>query len=175
MELRLVESNDFCAGLRSTGSHPDHVVVQAFCQCGWTGPTHPWLPGAGDDERDELAAHIAATGHHPFTWGVPTPDAYHGACGHFHDLNDACPVPADSPRGRLQRITAELEAWLHDQEAQALIGARLAGCTWTDIASAVGVTVDDATRRWGPMIGRYERAGLLDPDPSPTAAPQSGP
>jgi hypothetical protein len=193
MGVRLVASNHFRGGMRAAGSHPDHLVVQAFCQCGWTGRRLPWQPGAGDAERAELAAHIAASGHQEFTWGVPAPDGYHGACGHFHDLNDACPVPAHSPQGRLQRITtgstltrpdraadrlaavAELRAWLDDQQTQAIIGARMAGCTWSDMADAAGVTADEARRRWGPMIGRYEQAGLLDHDPYPTDRPPTRP
>jgi hypothetical protein len=186
MGLRLIPSVDAHGGLRSSGSHRCHIIVEAFCQCGWVGPAHPWQPGAGLAEREELAAHLADSGHHEFPIGVPPPEGYHYACSHFHQLNDACPIPADSARGRIERITvgstlgrpdraldrlaaiAEVDTWLGDQEKEAVLGARIARCTWAEIGDAVGVTGDDARRRWGPMIARYERAGLLDADPSPT-------
>jgi hypothetical protein len=163
-------------------------VVRAFCQCGWTGTAHHWGPGARHDEEDELAAHVADSGHREFATGVPAPDGYHDACGHFHELNDACPIPANSPRGRIERVTvgstlgrpdraldrltaiADLHAWLTEQEQQAIIGARMARCTWAEIGQALGVADGDAKRRWGPMIDRYEQAGLLDGDRSPTEA-----
>jgi hypothetical protein len=96
--------DDLHGGLRSTGRLPLHLQVQAFCQCGWTGLKRPWDRDAGDAERAELAAHLADSDHRKIPIGVPTPDGYHQACGHFHQLNDACPVPPDSPRGLLQRI-----------------------------------------------------------------------
>ena len=104
MELRAVQPDDLHGGLRSTGSHRLHLQVHAFCQCGWTGPQRPWDSLAGDAERAELAAHLADSGHREFPIGVPPPEGYHHACGHFHGLNDACPVPADSPAGVLERI-----------------------------------------------------------------------
>ncbi|HEX3539378.1 MAG TPA: hypothetical protein VHT75_02935 [Acidimicrobiales bacterium] len=179
-------SSDAHGGLRSSGSHQSHIIVGAFCRCGWVGPSHPWCPGANRAEQEELAAHLADSGHHEYRIGVPPPEGYHYACGHFHQLNDACPIAADSSRGRVERITvgstlgrpdraldrlaaiAELNTWIGDQEKEAVIGARLTRCTWAEIGDAVGVTEEDAQHRWGPMIARYERSGLLDADRSPT-------
>jgi hypothetical protein len=133
MVLRSLPPDDLHGGLRSTG-HPLHLQVHALCQCGWTGPKWPWDHDAGDAERADLAAHLADSGHRMFPIGVPTPDGYHQSCGHFHQLNDHCPVPPGSPRGLLQRIAGgstigrrdqaldrltavdELRAWLDDQE-----------------------------------------------------------
>jgi hypothetical protein len=180
MVPRGVQSDDLAGGLRSTGGHPLHIQVQAFCQCGWTGPTRCWGSATPAAERADLAAHLAATGHQLFPIGMPTADGYHQACGHFHQLNDACPVPADSPRGRLERITGastlcqpdraldrlaaigQLRAWLDDEEQQAAIGARMACCTWTEMGEAVGSTPQAARARWGRLIARCEQAGLLD-------------
>jgi hypothetical protein len=36
--------------------------------------------------------------------GVPAADGLHLACGHFHDFEDSCPAPVDSPPGRLERV-----------------------------------------------------------------------
>jgi hypothetical protein len=90
MELRSVRPDELHGGLSATGSYPLHVRVQAFCQCGWTGPTHPWDSAARAAERAELTAHLASSGHRPFPDSLPPPDGYHLACGHFHHLNDCC-------------------------------------------------------------------------------------
>jgi hypothetical protein len=180
MTVRRVRADELHGGLRSTGSHPHHLAVHAFCQCGWTGPTHPWDAGAADLERAELAAHLADSGHTAFPDDA---DGYHSyGCGHFHELNDACPYRPDSPAGQLRRITTgstlghpdraldrltaieALRAWLDDQEKEAAIGARLSRCTWNEMGAAIGATRQAAWNRWGQMINRYENAGVLPAD-----------
>jgi hypothetical protein len=181
MKLRPVKPDELHGGLSATGSLPLHIRVQAFCQCGWTGPTHPWDSAARAAERAELTAHMASSGHRPFPDSLPPPDGYHVACGHFHDLNDCCPLPVDSPAGRLRRITtgstlgyperaldrlaavAGMQVWIAEEEAQAVIGARTAGCTWAHMCAAIGSDRGAATDRWGQLIARYEHAGLLPP------------
>jgi hypothetical protein len=177
--LRTVKPEELHGGLRSTGSHPLHVAVQAFCQCGWVGRHHPWDDQARAAEEAELDAHLAATGHTAFPSDT---DGLHSfGCGHFHELNDVCPYPLDSPAGRLRRITTgstldhpdraldrlsaieALRAWLDEQEQEAAIGARLSGCTWADMGVAIGATRQAAWNRWGQMIGRYEQAGVIRP------------
>lgn len=183
MSLRSVQPDELHGGLRSTGRDPLHLTVGAFCQCGWSGPTHPCAAGARDTERAELVAHLADSGHQPFPDDA---DGYHQACGHFHDLNDTCPYNPDSPAGQLRRITngctlghpeqaldrltaiEQLRAWLDDEEKQAAIGARLTRCTWNEMGHAIGATRQAAWNRWGPMIARYENAGILDPEPPTT-------
>ena len=55
-------SDDCHGGLRSTGSHQLHIVVQAFCQCGRTGMTGDEWP----DTKSVVEAHalprLAAVG-----------------------------------------------------------------------------------------------------------------
>lgn len=183
MVLRAVRPDEFHGGLRATGSHPLHLRVQAFCQCGWTGPNRPWDGDAHAAEQCDLTAHMTTSGHQRFGEGLPPPDGYHVACGHFHDLNDCCPAPLSSPAGRLRRITTgstlghpdravdriaaiwETRLWLEDEEAQAAIGARMAGCTWAQMGKAIGGDGPAATERWGQMIARYENAGILKPGP----------
>jgi hypothetical protein len=137
-----------------------------------------------------LDSHGRQTGHRPFPHdSIPDVDGYHQRCGWFHGFQDACPIPPDSPSGQLARIAGvatltdpdpsldrlaairQLRAWLDDQQLQAIIAARLASCPWPDIARAVGVTTQAASAQWGILIGRYEAAGLLTPDP-PTGANQ---
>ncbi len=152
----------------------------AFCQWGWNGPSHPGGDaGAVDGESADLAAHLAASGHQPFADGVPALDGYHQACGHFHDLNCCCPAPPDSPTGRLRRVTsggtlghperaldrlaalAEMRVWLDDQEAAAVIGARMAGCTWAQMGQTIGGDGETVRDRWGQMIAPFALVGLL--------------
>jgi hypothetical protein len=183
MVLRSVQPDDFHGGLRATGSHPLHLAVHAFCQCGWTGPTHPWGPGVADLEAAELAGHLTESSHQPFPDDA---DGYHSyGCGHFHQLNDTCPYPPDSPAGQLRRITTgptlghpqraldrltaieQLRTWLNDQEKEAAIAARLTRCTWNEMGRAIGATRQAAWNRWGQMINHYENAGVLPPEPVP--------
>ena len=106
------------------------------------------------------------------------PEVHH-ACGVAHKLNEDCHVPLDSPRGMLQRalfststdpvraldrITAidELRRRLEEEEKMAVIGARRARCTWTEIGAAIGTSRQGAFNRWGDMVRRFENAGLLD-------------
>lgn len=169
-------------GFRSAG-HKRHIEVQAWCQCGWSGPRRQLRPGARAAEGADLTAHLVATGHQEFPVGVPSPDGYHPACGHFHTLDDACPVPAVKPPARLprtavaagtehsralERLTAieELREWLDDQEQQAAIGARMARCSWTEMGQAIGASKQAAWNRWGKMVARYETTALAEPESS---------
>jgi hypothetical protein len=170
------------SGLRSRGGASDNIEVSAWCQCGWMGTVHRCrrnhLPRRLKKEFEaDRSGHEAATGH--IEDGSPPADAKHSACGFYHRLNDACPVPVDSPQGYLDRVidasttdptraldrlaaVHELRSWLDEQEVQAVIGTRHARCTWTEIGAAVGITKQAAWNRWGQMIGRYETAGLLE-------------
>jgi excisionase family DNA binding protein len=49
---------------------------------------------------------------------------------------------------------------MDDQQLQAFIGARLTGCSWSDIAHAVGVTAQTPAPDGDPSFPRYEAAGL---------------
>ena len=186
VDLHAVRPDEVHGALSSTG-HGSSVTVGAWCQCGWAGPRRVWQPGAERAERADLDGHLAVTGHTSFPDGVPGPDGLHVACGHFHDLQDDCPAPADSPRGRLNRAmqpvlndrTAaidrlaaidELRTWLDEQEAMAVIGARMARATWAEMGAAVGTSRQGAHNRWGATVKRYEQAGFLDPDPAPDPA-----
>jgi hypothetical protein len=178
-------------GRRSQGPTWSAIHVQAFCQCGWATSWQPWAsnpaaaPAAIHMIDAALEDHSRQIGHQRFPHdGIPEVDGYHQRCGWFHDFQDACPIPPDSPAGQitricglpthgdpmrsLDRLTAiqQLQTWLDDQQLQAIIGARLTGCAWPDIAAAVGVTTQHATAKWGALIGRYEAAGLLTPDRS---------
>jgi hypothetical protein len=112
----------------------------------------------------------------------------HLACGHPHRLNDECVVPADSPRGRLNRAlyststdparaldrlaaVEELQKLLKDQEHQAVLGARMAGCSWIEMGEAIGWTRRRAHARWGEMVRRFEAGGLLRAEELPAPAP----
>jgi hypothetical protein len=146
-------------------------------------------PGAASaavsEISDALAEHQVSTGHHLYRGdGVSEPDGYHQACGWFHAFQDCCPAPPTSPTGRVSRTCAalslkgkaaaldqiaaiaELREWLDEQQTHGIIRARIAGCAWTDIAAAGATDAGDVQRRWGPMIRRYEAAGLLKPPPT---------
>jgi hypothetical protein len=182
------------SGRRSQGSTWSAISVQGFCQCGWHTSWYPWATAAATDARTSinfaLDDHYRRTGHQQFRHdGVPEVDGYHQRCGWFHDFQAACPAPPDSSTGRINRIhdgpgfrdpersldrlsaIAEMRAWLEDQQTQAIIGARFAGCSWPDIAEASHVTIHDALAQWGPLIARYEAIGLLDPDAPNGAKP----
>lgn len=102
----------------------------------------------------------------------------HHACSTAHRLNDPCPVKPDSPRGMLNRaldatmadhdraldrIAAihQLRQFLDNEEKMAVIGARNARCTWAELGAAIGTSRQGAFNRWGEMVSRYEKAGLL--------------
>lgn len=82
--------------------------------------------------------------------------------------------PPDSPSGRLQRAynsadlhdaiaaVEELRADLDSQQLQLVIRARQGGTTWETIGTAIGTTRQGAFNRFGALVQRYERAGLLD-------------
>jgi hypothetical protein len=194
--LKLIRTATLHCGRRSRGHTWSAIHVQAFCQCGWATKWQPWASrpdtaaAAIDTTAAALDGHSRQTAHRPFPHdGIPDVDGYHQRCGWFHGFQDACPIPPDSAAGQMTRIGGvatlgdpvrsldrlaairQLHAWLDDQQLQAIIEARLAGCPWPDIARAVGVTTQDASPQWGSLIGRYEAAGLLTPDP-PTGANQ---
>lgn len=112
----------------------------------------------------------------------------HMACGHAHRLNDECVVPPDSPRGyldralyststdpvrALDRLAAlhQLQERLADEEKQAVLGARMAGCDWIQMGEAIGSGRRVAWARWGGLVRRFEAAGLLQPEQLPPPAP----
>ncbi len=66
--------------------------------------------------------------------------------------------------------TVQLRRWVTDIEIQAVIGARMARCTWAEIGTGAGTTKQGAYNRWGKMIDRYEAAGLL-PSEGAAASP----
>jgi hypothetical protein len=83
------------------------------------------------------------------------------------------PAILGNPLRSLDRLAGIrlLRTWKDNQELRAIIGARHAGWSWSDIADAVGVTTQDATAQSSALIGRYEAAGLLAPA-VPTCAQQ---
>ena len=125
-------------------------------------------------------------------WPRPKEPEVHQACGHAHRLNDDCTVPPDSARGLLQRalyststdperaldrLTAvhQLQERLEDEEKQAVLGARRAGCDWIQMGEAIGKTRGVAHARWGLLVRRFENAGLLAPQELPPPAPPIDP
>lgn len=189
---RSIQAHDLHAGRRAHGATWATTRVQAWCQCGWASPWRHWAQDpsttavVNEAVRADLADHHTSTGHTAFPAGQPQPPGYHQRCGWFHAFDDACPTPADSPAGRIQRVAQaslrnpvtaldrlaainELRAWLDDQEIQAVIGARMTRCRWESVALAAGITREHALDRWASQIARFEAAGLLEPDP-PAAA-----
>ena len=83
-------------------------------------------------------------------------------------------VAPDSPAGRLHRAynsadlddaiaaVEELRADLDHQQLQLVIRARQGGITWEAVGAAIGTTRQGAFNRFGALVQRYERAGLLD-------------
>lgn len=186
----------YVCGRCSRGGTWLSIEVRAFCECGWTTRWQHWAvpPGAASAAQSAingaLAEHDVNTGHHQYRGdGAPVPDGYHQACGWFHAFQDCCPAPPTSPTGRVSRTCAclsltgkaaaldqiaaiaELRVWLEEQQTNGIIRARIAGCAWTDIAAAGATDARDVQRLWGPMIRRYEAAGLLKPPP--TEEPES--
>lgn len=189
----------FYSKLRTRTGFPlrDDLMVFADCNCGWAGPIR-WCVGEiladeiGRSVRADRAGHEAATGHGEDPT-VGTEGRHEPGCGFYHRLGDRCPLPASSPSGMVHRVlrgtindrhaaidrlTAieELGAWLTEEEQKAVIGARLARATWTEMGRAVGITRQGAFNRWGATIKAYEAAGLLSPAPdAPAAVPPVDP
>ena len=183
-------------GRRSRGRSWSAIRFQAFCQCGWATSWQPWASGPAASVAIQtieaaLDGHRRQTGHVPFPHdSKPEVDGYHQCCGWFHGFQDACPSPPDSPAGHIARIDGAptlrdparsldrlaaiqtLRAWLDDQQLHAIIAARLAHCTWPDIAGALGFTAQEACAKWRALVGRYQAAGLLTPD-APADASQT--
>ncbi|HMG43924.1 MAG TPA: hypothetical protein VK611_21505 [Acidimicrobiales bacterium] len=122
----------------------------------------------------------------------PKEPEVHQACGHAHRLNDECPVPPDSARGLLQRAlyststdperaldrlcaVHQLQGRLNDEESEAVLGARMAGCTWIQMGEAIGSTRMLARARWAAMVRRFEAAGMLRPEQLPPPVPPRDP
>lgn len=166
--------------ITSRGRHTNSQIW-ASCECGWRmAPRRDLMTGLGE-VRAAVASHTAQTGHQEPT-GVPAPGDLHLACGVRHGLNDDCPRPPDSPTGLLYRIMGRstsgsperaldrlvavqaLKARLDQEELEAVIGGRMARCTWTEMGETLGISRQGAWNRWGEMVHRYEAVGLLDPD-----------
>ncbi len=162
---------DHVGVLKSLGRYSQQTVW-ATCHCGWAGPRHPHDRHSRQQALAELETHqhtIPARLDH---------DSAHWRCGWRHDQDDDCPVPPDSPTGQLARITVAtlghpentldalaaitaIPAWLDDQEAQTLIAAALNHLTWTQLADAAGISIDEARQRWEEQNARNQNAGLL--------------
>jgi len=154
--------------------------IWASCECGWRLAPRRDLMANLAEVRAAVVSHTAQTGHHEPA-GVPVSDDFHLACGVRHGLNDDCPRSPDSPAGVLFRIMGRpttgsperaldrmvavqaLKARLDQEEQDAVIGGRMARCTWAEMGQAVGTSRQGAWNRWGEMIHRYEAAGLLQP------------
>jgi hypothetical protein len=70
------------------------------------------------------------------------------------------------PSVALDRLAAvvELRDWLDEQQLMAVIGARMARCPWEDLGAAMDLTEPEVRCRFGPLMRRYEDAGLLPGD-----------
>lgn len=96
------------------------------------------------------------------------------------------PAPADSPQGLLERALRStvsdpsvaldrlaavdgLRQLLAGLEGRAVLGARLAGCSWAQMGAAVDVTSWQAYCRWREQVRRFEAAGLVEPEQLPPA------
>lgn len=193
---------EFCSKLRARSGAParDDLAVFADCNCGWAGPVR-WCDGqllppeVSAAVRADRAGHEADTGHGE-DLEVGAEGRHDFGCGFYHSLTGRCPLPPDSPAGRVHRVLRgtlanrhaaidrlaaidELRSWLATQEAEAVIGARLARATWAEMGSAVGVTRQGAFNRWGQTVKSYEDAGLLRvdaplPAPHPPVDPEAG-
>jgi hypothetical protein len=58
---------------------------------------------------------------------------------------------------------------LDGQQTEAVIGARMAGCTWQQMGAAVGLDAAGARNRWARLTAGYEAVGLLPADPAAPA------
>lgn len=176
-----VERLEAHSGLYARGSLD--VSVFPGCTCGWSGTVarlRRCIMPAGLRQRleAERAGHEQASGHGEDRTVVPVPTGLHLGCGFHHELNDDCPVGTDSPRGRLLRAieastsepsvaldrlaaVVELRDWLDEQQLMAVIASRMARCSWEDLATAMGLSEAEVRCRFGPLMRRYEVAGLL--------------
>ena len=187
---------EFFSKLRARSGVParDDLMVFADCNCGWSGPVR-WCDGqllpaeVAKAVRADRAGHEADTGHGTDP-EVGAEGRHDFGCGFYHELSGRCPLPPDSPAGRVQRVLQgtlgnrraaldrlaaidELRSWLADQETEAVIGARLGRATWAEMGTAVGITRQGAFNRWGQTVKAYEAAGLLHP--AATALPAHPP
>lgn len=90
-------------------------------------------------------------------------------------------APPDSPAGRLHRAynapdpleavvaVEELRADLEGHQLQLVLRARMGKVTWEAIGTALGTSRQGAFNRYGAVMQRYERAGLLDGGGEPVA------
>ncbi len=168
----------------------DDLMVFADCNCGWSGPVR-WCDGqlisaeTAAAVRAERAAHEAESGHGEDP-ELGAEGRHDFGCGFYHALAGRCPLPPDSPAGRVHRVLRgtlgnrhaaldrlvaidELRAWLAEAEPQAVIGARLERATWAEMGDAVGITRQGAFGRWGSIVKGYEAAGVLQAPPEPPA------
>ena len=58
----------------------------------------------------------------------------------------------------------ELRRLLDGEEHGAVIGARMVGCSWSELAGALGVGLAVVQARFGELVARHEAAGLLPGD-----------
>jgi hypothetical protein len=165
----------------------------AYCDCGWRSPCDSPEPGA---VRAAAEGHAAETGHHlhagPELAAYEPVGSWPHRCGWIHAWNDHCPVEAGPADGHMveplvRRVLAagagdvddrlhaagELRECVDELERQAVVGARLDGRTWSQIAEVYGhIGRREAQDRWGELITGMEKAGLLTaPLPAPPAAP----
>lgn len=82
--------------------------------------------------------------------------------------------PRDSPAGRLARAydvdaldalvaIEELRQDLEELEARQLVAAREARRTWAEIGAGVGLSRQAAWKRYGRLVDRLTREGLMEP------------
>lgn len=186
----------FYSKLRARSGVParDDLMVFADCNCGWAGPVR-WCDGQLISPETTAAVTADREGHEAATGHGQDPEVgaegrHDFGCGFYHGLTGRCPLPVDSPAGRVQRVLRsrlgnrhaaldalvaidELRAWLAEQEPQAVIGARIARATWAEMGEAVGITRQGAFNRWGAVVKGYEAAGVLEalPEPPEPATP----
>lgn len=165
------------AGYLTSTGRGVRIVVQARCTCGWAGPSRAWSADCLTAENEDLDRHCCTRRHQLLDQDDPA-GVLHARCAHVHDRHDDCPVPYDSPAGLLTRTVrsslispeaaadrlqavSRLADWVTGQQLEAVIGARLAGLNWAQLADATAITETDARDRWGELIGRLEKARLL--------------
>lgn len=163
------------AGYLTSAGRGVRIVVQARCTCRWAGPSPAWSADCLTAENEDLDRHCYDSRHQVLDQDDPA-GPVHSRCAHVHDRHNDCPVPYDSPVGLLARTvrssltsseaaTDRLQAvsrladWVAKQQLEAVIGARLAGLDWAQLAHAAGITETDAQDRWGGLIGRPRAVG----------------